>query len=40
MAIATSWILIHPVNMQVIVGTTNIDRLEAISKATNITLIR
>ncbi|WP_250277166.1 aldo/keto reductase [[Clostridium] colinum] len=40
MAIATAWILRHPANMQVIVGTTNIDRLEAISKATNITLTR
>ncbi len=40
MAIATAWILRHPANMQVIVGTTNIDRLEAIAQATNITLTR
>ncbi len=40
MAIATAWILRHPANMQVIVGTTNVDRLEAICEATNITLTR
>lgn len=40
MAIATSWILRHPANMQVIVGTTNIERLEAICKAVDITLTR
>lgn len=39
-AIATAWILRHPANMQVIVGTTNIDRLEVICEATNITLTR
>ena len=40
MAIATAWILRHPANMQVIAGTTNIDRIEAIAKASDIKLTR
>ena len=40
MAIATAWILRHPANMQVISGTTNIDRIEAIAKASDIKLTR
>ncbi len=40
MAIATAWILRHPANMQVIVGTTNIERLEAMCKGVEITLTR
>ncbi len=39
-AIATAWILRHPANMQVIVGTTNVERLEAICKGVNINLTR
>ena len=40
MAIATAWILRHPAKMQVIVGTTNSERLQAISEASQITLSR
>lgn len=40
MAIAIAWILRHPANMQAIVGTTNIERLEAICKGVDITLTR
>ena len=38
--IATAWILRHPANMQVIVGTTNIDRVAGIAKGAEITLTR
>lgn len=39
-AIATAWILRHPANMQVIVGTTNVERLENICEGANINLTR
>ncbi|MAU09872.1 MAG: aldo/keto reductase [Anaerolineaceae bacterium] len=39
-AIAIAWILRHPARMQPIVGTTNPDRVKAISKASDITLTR
>ncbi len=39
-AIAIAWILRHPAKMQPIVGTTNPERLDAICKATDITLTR
>lgn len=39
-AIATSWILTHPAKIQMIAGTTNIDRLEDITKGINITLTK
>lgn len=40
MAIATAWILRHPANMQVIAGTTNVDRLKQIVAGSNIELTR
>ncbi len=40
MAIATAWILRHPAKMQVIAGTTNIDRLKQIVAGSNIELTR
>lgn len=39
-AIAIAWILRHPAKIQPIVGTTNRDRLQAICKASQITLTR
>lgn len=39
-AIATAWLLRHPANMQVIIGSTNQKRIEAICKACDITLTR
>lgn len=39
-SIAAAWILKHPANMQVITGTTNIERLKSICKSTNIILTR
>lgn len=38
--IATAWILRHPANMQVVVGTTNIKRVPDIAKGADITLTR
>lgn len=40
MAIATSWIIRHPAKMQVIAGTTNLDRLRQIVEGSNIELTR
>ncbi len=40
MAIATAWILRHPAKMQVIAGTTNIDRLKQIVAGSEIDLTR
>ncbi len=40
MAIATAWILRHPAKMQVIAGTTNIDRLKQIVAGSEIELTR
>ena len=40
MAIATAWILRHPAKMQVIVGTTNLDRLKQIVDGSHIELSR
>lgn len=40
MAIATAWILRHPAKMQVIAGTTNLDRLQQIVDGSNIELTR
>lgn len=40
MAIATAWILRHPAKMQVIAGTTNLDRLKQIVAGSNIELTR
>lgn len=40
MAVAVAWLLRHPMNMQVIAGTTNKDRLAAICQAVNFTLTR
>ena len=40
MAIATAWILRHPAKMQVIAGTTNIDRLRQIVSGSHIELTR
>lgn len=40
MAIATAWILRHPAHMQVVVGTTDKKRLEAIAQASEIVLSR
>ena len=40
MAIATAWILRHPAKMQVIAGTTNLDRLKQIVDGSNIELKR
>jgi predicted oxidoreductase len=39
-AIAVAWILRHPARMQPIVGTTNPNRVKAISKASEIALTR
>ncbi len=39
-AIAVAWLLRHPANMQVVVGSTNINRLKAINKAAEIKLTR
>ena len=39
-AIAIAWILRHPANMQAIVGTTNVERLQGICKAAEIVLTR
>ena len=39
-AAAIAWILRHPANMQVIVGTTNLARMTQIAKAADITLSR
>lgn len=38
--IATAWILRHPANMQVVVGTTNVDRVEGIAKGADVVLTR
>ena len=40
MAIATAWIIRHPAKMQVIAGTTNLDRLRQIVEGSNIELTR
>lgn len=40
MAVAISWILTHPAQIQTIVGTTNIDRVREISKGSEIKLTR
>ena len=40
MAIATAWILRHPAKMQVIAGTTNLDRLKQIATGSQIELTR
>lgn len=40
MSIATAWILRHPANIQVISGTTKIERIEAIAKACDVKLTR
>lgn len=40
MAIATAWIIRHPAKMQVIAGTTNLDRLRQIVDGSNIELTR
>lgn len=40
MAIATAWILRHPAKMQVIAGTTNLDRLKQIVAGSNIELTK
>lgn len=39
-AIAVAWILRHPAKMQVVVGTTSIERLSQIAQASTITLTR
>ncbi len=39
-AIAVAWILRHPAKMQTVVGTTNVERLKNICKASNINLTR
>jgi predicted oxidoreductase len=39
-AIAIAWILRHPAHMQPIIGTTNVQRVKDISKASGITLSR
>lgn len=39
-AIASSWILKHPANIQLVAGTTNLWRIEQIAKATEINLTR
>ena len=39
-AIVVAWILRHPARIQTIVGTTNIDRLQGIVKASEVTLTR
>ncbi len=38
--IATAWILRHPANMQVVVGTTNSKRVEGIAKGADVVLTR
>ena len=40
MAIVTAWIIRHPAKMQVIAGTTNLDRLRQIVEGSNIELTR
>lgn len=40
MAIATAWIIRHPAKMQVIAGTTNLDRLRQIVEGSNIEITR
>lgn len=40
MAIATAWIIRHPAKMQVIAGTTNLDRLRQIVESSNIEITR
>lgn len=39
-AIVTAWFCTHPANMQVVSGTTNIDRLSQMAKGADITLTR
>ena len=39
-AIAVAWIMNHPANMQPIVGTTDVERLEKLSLAANVNLTR
>ncbi|WP_243387377.1 aldo/keto reductase [Bacillus kexueae] len=39
-AIAVAWVLRHPAKMQTIVGTTNLNRLKEICKASNVQLTR
>ena len=39
-AIAVSWILRHPAEIQTIIGTTNKDRIAQISKASHVHLTR
>ena len=39
-AVATAWILTHPANMQVVIGTMNVDRIRDISTASAIKLTR
>ncbi|WP_042273261.1 aldo/keto reductase [[Clostridium] dakarense] len=39
-AIVIAWILRHPAKMQPIVGTTNLERLKEICKASDVTLTR
>lgn len=39
-AIAVAWILRHPANMQVVVGSTSIERISQIARATDVTLSR
>lgn len=39
-AAAIAWILRHPANMQAVVGTTNIVRLEEIAKAAEVSMNR
>ena len=39
-AIATSWIIRHPANMQVVLGTTSADRLTAAAKGADVPLTR
>ena len=40
MAIATAWILRHPAKMQLVAGTTNVERLKQIVTGSNIELTR
>ena len=40
MAIATAWIIRHPAKMQVIAGTTNLDRLRQIVEGSNVEITR
>ena len=39
-AIATVWILTHPANMQVVIGTMNVDRIRDVAAASEIKLTR